>query len=274
MIVNRRTLLTASLATAAIPVASMTGCASAPPSSGSSSKANSTYVLIHGGYHGGWCWSRVKQRLQKEGHTVHAPSLTGLADRSHLISGLVTLDTHIQDIVNLFHWEQLNNVVLVAHSYGGWPVTGALEQIADKVSSVVYLDAFLPENGQSGMDLLSPTVRKLMDDAVARGETSRPVPKAEYFQVQRQEDRKWVDRMMTPQPIGVARQPIKLSGALNRVPLKTYIRAPVFKQANFDAAYERAKRDPAWRTHEFSCGHNIMIDEPERLTAILLTARS
>ncbi len=230
-------------------------------------------MLIHGGSHGGWCWSRVAERLLREGHKVYAPSLTGLADRSHLMSDRITLDTHIQDIVNLFRWEQLENVVLVAHSYGGWPVTGALELIGDKVASVVYVDAFLPRDGEKGMDQLAPTVRKLMDDAIARGELSRPAPKAEFFLVQREEDRAWVDRLMTPQPIGVARQPIRLTGALDKVAAKTYIRAPAFKLGSFDLAYERTRKDPSWRTHEVACGHDVMIDEPELLTRILLDAR-
>lgn len=131
----------------------------------------------------------------------------------------------------------------------------------------------MPQNGQAGMDLLSPTVRKLMDEAAARGEVSRPAPKAEYFLVQREEDRAWVDQMMTPQPIGVARQPIRLTGALDKVPAKTYIRAPAFKQGNFDMAYERTRKDPAWRTHEVACGHDVMVDEPELLTRILLNAQ-
>lgn len=272
MKIDRRDLLKASLISAALPAASNPSRAATPAAA--AAKSGTTFVLIHGSYHGGWCWSRVSARLRQAGHTVYAPSLTGLADRSHLMSGLINLDTHIQDVVNLFRWEQLSNVVLVAHSYGGWPVTGALEQIGDKVSAVVYVDAFVPENGQAGMDLLSPGLRKLMDDALARGEVSRPVTKAEYFLVQSQEDRNWVDQMMTPQPIGIARQPIKLTGALDKVRAKTYIRAPAFKQANFDVAYERAKKDSTWRTHQVSCGHDIMVDDPETLTRLLLNARA
>lgn len=133
MTVPRRQLLKTSLAVASLPLAS--AAASAQVSAAGASKT--TYVLIHGGSHGGWCWSRVADRLLAQGHKVYAPSLTGLADRSHLMSGLITLDTHIQDIVHLFRWERLVNVVLVAHSYGGWPVTGALEHVADKVAAVV-----------------------------------------------------------------------------------------------------------------------------------------
>jgi pimeloyl-ACP methyl ester carboxylesterase len=117
--------------------------------------ARKTFVLIHGAWHGGWCWRRVADLLEAKGHKVYAPSLTGNGDRSHLLSKDVILDTHITDIVNLFKWEDLKDVCLVAHSYGGWPSSGALEQIGDRVSSIIWLDAFKPENGQKGTDFAS-----------------------------------------------------------------------------------------------------------------------
>src|SRR6185436_17269500 len=98
-------------------------------------KARKTFVLIHGAWHGGWCWRRVADLLEAKGHKVFAPSLTGLADRSHLLSKDVILDTHVADIVSLFKWEDIRDACLVAHSYGGWPSSGALEQIHDRVSS-------------------------------------------------------------------------------------------------------------------------------------------
>ena len=107
---------------------------------------------MHGAWHGGWCWRRVSDLLEKKGHKVFTPTLTGVGDRSHLLSKDINLDTHITDIVNLFKWEDLKDVCLVVHSYGGWPGSGALEQIGDRVSSIVWLDAFKPENGQRGID--------------------------------------------------------------------------------------------------------------------------
>jgi pimeloyl-ACP methyl ester carboxylesterase len=106
-----------------------------------------TFVLVHGAWHGGWCWRRVADILEKHDHKVYAQSLTGNGDRSHLLSKDVILDTHIVDIVNLVTWEDLKDVCLVAHSYGGWPASGALEQIHDRVAAIVWLDAFKPENG-------------------------------------------------------------------------------------------------------------------------------
>src|SRR6202158_3606695 len=114
-----------------------------------------TFVLVHGAWHGGWCWRRVADLLEKKGHKVFTPTLTGVGDRSHLLSKDIVLDTHIADIVNVFKWEDLKDSCLVVHSYGGWPGAGALEQIADRVSSIVWLDAFKPENGQRGFDFAS-----------------------------------------------------------------------------------------------------------------------
>ena len=131
--------------------------------------ARKTFVLIHGAWHGGWCWRRVADLLEAKGHKVFAPSLTGNGDRSHLLSKDVTLDTHITDIVNLFKWEDIKDVCLVAHSYGGWPSSGALEQIGDRVSSIVWLDAFKPENGQKGTDFASEFSRKAMEEADRQG---------------------------------------------------------------------------------------------------------
>jgi len=111
-----------------------------------------TFVLVHGAWHGGWCWRLVSDILEAEGHKVYSPTLTGLGERSHLLNASITLDTHIQDIVNVFWWEDIDNAVLCGHSYGGWVISGAIEQIANKVSSIVFLDAHVPMAGQRGID--------------------------------------------------------------------------------------------------------------------------
>jgi pimeloyl-ACP methyl ester carboxylesterase len=119
-----------------------------------------TFVLVHVSSAGGWCYRRVADLLEKGGHKVFAPTLTGLGERSHLMSGQITLDTHITDVVNVIRWENLDNFVLVGHSYGGWVVSGAAEQVEKKISSIVFLDAFMPENGQRVLDTNSPRSRR------------------------------------------------------------------------------------------------------------------
>jgi pimeloyl-ACP methyl ester carboxylesterase len=228
-----------------------------------------TFVLIHGSSHGGWCWRRVSDLLQAKGCRVFTPTLTGLGERSHLLTKDVNLDTHIADVVNVFKWEDIRDACLVAHSYGGWPASGALEEIGDRVSSIVWLDAHAPMDGQRGVDFAHPRLRDDMVDAIKRGEIGRAPPPAEFFIVN-ENDRAWVDAKMTPQPVAVMVQPIRLSGARERIGKKTYIRAPRFPQAAFDAAYARYQADPAWRTLETEAGHDVMVDDPAWLVDVLL----
>jgi pimeloyl-ACP methyl ester carboxylesterase len=230
-----------------------------------------TFVLVHGAWHGGWCWRRVADLLEKQGHKVFTPTLTGVGERSHLMSKDINLDTHITDLVNVFKWEDLKDVCLVVHSYGGWPGSGALEQIGDRVSSIIWLDAFKPENGQRGIDFASEISRKRFLAAVEKGEPGRPAPTAEAFRVISEKDRAWVDSKTTPQPNGVAIQPIKLTGAREKVAKKTYIRAAKYPQPAFDQALAECKADKSWRTFEATdSGHDVMVDAPQWLVDVLL----
>lgn len=230
-----------------------------------------TFVLIHGSWHGGWCWRRVADLLQAKGHTVFTPTLTGVGERSHLLSKDVNLDTHIADIVNAFLWEDLRDVCLCAHSYGGWPSSGAIETIGDRVSSIVWLDAFVPEDGWRGIDHANPASHAALLEAIEKGEAGRPPPKAAFFKMN-EADRAWVDSKLTPQPVGVALQPIRLTGARERIAKKLYIRAPIYPQPAFDDAYARCKADPTWRTLETTVGHDVMVDAPEWLAQVLIEA--
>ncbi len=230
-----------------------------------------TFVLIHGAWHGGWCWRRVADRLEAKGHKVFAPSLTGLADRSHLLNINVNLDTHITDIANLFKWEELKDACLVAHSYGGWPCSGALEQIGDRVSSIVWVDAFMPKDGERGIDAASEFSRKSLQEAVAKGEPGRRGPPAKAFGVVTEADQKWVDSKVTLQPNAIPMQPIKLGGARDKVAKKTYIRAPKYAQPAFDKALAECQADKSWTTYVTNdAGHDIMVDAPDWLTDILI----
>ncbi len=228
-----------------------------------------TFVLVHGAWHGGWCWRRVADLLQAKGHKVYTPTLTGVGERSHLLSHDINLDTHIADIVNLFQWEDLTGVCLAAHSYGGWPCSGAFEQVADRVSSIVWVDAFRPQDGQRGADFGSEFSRKALAEAIAKGEPGRRPPPVSAFMVN-ERDQAFVDSKLTPQPNGVALQPIRLTGARERVAKKTYIRAPRYPQPSFDQAYAACRADPTWQTFETDAGHDVMIDAPQWLADILL----
>ncbi len=232
--------------------------------------AKHTFVLVHGAWHGGWCWRRVADLLRARGHAVFTPTLTGLADKSHLMSKSIDLDTHANDIVNLFRWERLSGAVLVGHSYGGWPVSAAVEKLEDRVSSVVFLDAFFPRHGQRGLDVQLPENRARIEAAVARGDVSRPAPPASFFNVADPADAALVDSLTTPQPLGVSLTRIALAGARERVGKRAYVRTRGTPNAFFDGYFDELKAGGNWRMYDEPCGHDMMIDAPERLVEILV----
>ena len=230
-----------------------------------------TFVLVHGAWHGGWCWRRVADRLTARGHKVFAPTMTGLGERVHLMSRDIKLATHITDIVNVFKYERLSDVVLCGHSYGGFVVSGVAEQVETSISSIVFLDAFYPDNGISVLDNTRPAIQEAAALAAKRGEFALPAPSAERFGVN-EKDRAWVDALCGPQPLATFSDKIALSGARERIVKKTYIRATGYDNPAFDQALAKIKADKTWRTYEVPCGHDVMVDMPDRLTEILLDA--
>jgi pimeloyl-ACP methyl ester carboxylesterase len=231
-----------------------------------------TFVLIHGAWAGGWYWRRVSDLLEAKGNKVFSPTLTGLGERSHLLSKDVNLDTHVTDIVNVAKWESLKDVCFVAHSYAGIPGSGVVEQISERISSIVWVDAFKPDNGQSFIDLVPDTRRKSILSAFEKGELGLQAPKAEVFLVN-ENDRALVNSKATPQPTSTLVQPIKLSGARDNVAKKTYIRATRYSNPGFDKALADCKADKSWRVVETNIpGHIIMLDAPEWLANQLLQA--
>jgi pimeloyl-ACP methyl ester carboxylesterase len=229
-----------------------------------------TFVLIHGAYHGGWCWRYVTDLLERNGHRVYAPSLTGNADRGHLLSKDLTLDVQITDIVNLITWEDLKDVCLVAHSFGGWPASGAVERIHDRLSSIVWVDAFKPRNGEKPLDYISGFSRKALEEAVARGETGRKPPPAKTYSLV-EKHHAWIDSKLAPQPNGPTFQAVELTGKLDTIAKKTYIRAPKYPQASFDRALAECRADKTWQTFVIEdSGHDVMVDRPEWLADLLM----
>jgi pimeloyl-ACP methyl ester carboxylesterase len=228
-----------------------------------------TFVLVHGAWHGGWCWRRVADLLEAKGHKVFTPTLTGLGERSHLMRAGINVSTHVTDVVNLLTWEGLSNVVLCGHSYGGLVVSGVAEQAAAAIGSIVFLDAFVPDNGDSMAALSSQAVRDNLKIAADRGDLGVSPRSAAAFLVN-EKDQAWVDAMCVPQPIGTMTEVMALTGARERIAKKSYIRASAYPNPGFDTAYARVKADKSWRTYEVPCGHDVMVDMPERLAEILV----
>ena len=228
-----------------------------------------TFVLVHGAWHGGWCWRRVADRLQAQGHKVFTPTLTGLGERSHLLRAGINVSTHVTDIVNVMKWEDLSAVVLCGHSYGGMVVSGVAEQATDRIASIVFLDAFVPQDGDSMLAITNQAVRDALKAATDRGDLGVRPRSAAAFLVN-EKDQAWVDAMCVPQPVGCFTEAMKITGARERIAKKTYIRAGAYPNPGFDAALARVRTDKSWRIYSVPCGHDVMVDMPERLTEILL----
>jgi pimeloyl-ACP methyl ester carboxylesterase len=228
-----------------------------------------TFVLVHGAWHGGWCWQRVADRLRGGGHTVFTPTLTGLGERSHLLRAGIDLKTHIADVVNVMKWEGLSGVVLCGHSYGGMVISGVAEALPQAIRSIVFLDAFVPRHGEAVQDLTGPAVKEAAQAALQRGDIVIPPRPAEAFGVN-PADRAWVDRLCVGQSIGTFSDKIALTGARDRIARKSYIRAKSYANPGFDRALGEVRSDPSWRSYELPSGHDVMVDMPERLTEILL----
>ena len=229
-----------------------------------------TFVLVHGAWHGGWCWRRVADLLSAAGHRVFTPTLTGLGERSHLMSPSITIDTHVDDIYNLMRFERLSNVCLVGHSYAGTPISLVAEKMEAQISSFVFLDAFVAEDGETPLDLVTAHVQADIRAAIARGEVSRAAPPASYFKLQSPADIEWVDALMTPQPNGVWASPIRLSGARDRIAKRAYVRAGLYPNPNFDAAMEKQRTRAGWRIEVLPGGHDLMVDVPQALADLLV----
>src|SRR5262245_13571084 len=259
---TRRTFMGASGAVAAATLGGLATPAAAQT-------GGKTFVLVHGAWHGGWCWRRVADLLKKKGHKVFAPTLTGLGERSHLLDAKVGLDTHITDIVNVIKWEGLSDVVLVGHSYGGIIISGVAETSGAAISSIVFLDAFVPENGASLAEGASKPVRDGIAAAVEKGELAlKPVP-ASVFRVN-EKDRAWVDAMCTPHPVKTFTDKAVYAGGRDKIAKKAYVRAKGYPSEPFDGALAKLQGNSAWRTYEMTSGHDAMVDQLERLTEILI----
>jgi pimeloyl-ACP methyl ester carboxylesterase len=232
----------------------------------------STYVLVHGAWRGSWIWKRVRRLLQARGHEVFTPTLTGVADRSHLSSPNVNLDTHITDVANLIRWEELSGVILCGHSYGGCVVTGVADRVPAQIGALVYVDAFVLENGQCLNDTIPPEVRnQRLAQAKEVGEGWKLPPiSAEEFNVNPR-DRDWVNRQSTMQTLACFEQPVRLTGALNQIKNVTYILASGWSPSPFPQFHEKAKAR-GWKTITIECGHDVMLDRPGELAELLVVS--
>lgn len=231
------------------------------------------YVLVHGGGHGGWCYSKVATLLREAGHEVHTPTLSGLADRSHLRFAGIGLDTHVQDVASLLDYEDLTDVILVGHSYGGMVITGAADRAVERVGRLVYLDAANPVNGQSLVDVAGP----IMESARQFGETIDgvefvllPTPDAGVFYgVSDPGDLAWMQQRLTAHPWQCFADKLDLRNEDALWALPQYHIVCTSTLATREAELVDTAR-AAGRLWDIDTGHDLMITEPRAVADALL----
>ena len=232
-----------------------------------------TYVLVHGGGHGGWCYQRVARLLRSSGHEVYTPTLSGLGERSNLLSPDIDLDLHVRDVVAVLHYEDLHDVILVGHSYGGMVITGAADRAADRIGRVVYLDAANPENGQSLVDVAGPIIESTRPlGAVVDGVELVLLPSPEaglFYGVTDPDDVAWMADRLTGHPWKCFEQPLRLTNQLAFAALPQYHIVCTSTLATRDPELmEKARAEG--RLWEIDTGHDLMITEPAAVTEALL----
>jgi pimeloyl-ACP methyl ester carboxylesterase len=223
-------------------------------------------VMVHGAWHGGWCWKYVKRMLADKSIEVYCPTLTGLGDRHHL-NIFTNLDTHIADIVNVIESEELSDVTLVGHSYAGMVITGVADKLRGRIKKLIYVDAFVPQSGQCVFDLLPDERRKGLTETVGADQKIPPLS-APLLGVTNPDDIAWLNRRMTRQSVSTFSQKLSFNdiGDIKRV----YIHCTNPPSGSFGQFARRFADDPAWKYVELNTGHDCMITAPQDLASVII----
>lgn len=216
------------------------------------------FVLVHGAFVGAWAVQRLAKCLIQKGHRVYAPTLSGLGERSHLADCHITLSTHVSDVVNEIRWNDLDEVALVGMSYGGMVITGAAEQIADRLATIAYVDACLPTDGQSFADLSGRQLTGRMT----------PAPDMSIFPFESDAEREWFASKQTAQPTATFTEKLQVTSAYLQVPKKIWVKATAWRGAT-DPLTDSLRADPSWTVFDIDCGHDVANLRPEELAEIL-----
>jgi pimeloyl-ACP methyl ester carboxylesterase len=230
----------------------------------------STFVLVHGAWHGGWCWQLVVPRLVAAGHRVTTPTLTGLGERRHLAAASVNLDTHVDDVLNHISYEDVRDVVLVAHSYAGFVAFGVADRNAAAIGRLVLLDAFVPRDGETMADHVGERGDQYRAAAAEDPAWLAPSPPIGVLGVS-DEDAEWAEPRLTPQPVQTYLQPASVGPGMEWIGEKLYIACTSPALPTLDESRRRV-RDAGWPVAELACGHDAMIAAPDALADLLLAS--
>ena len=226
-----------------------------------------TFVVCHGAWSAGWAWKKMHPLMAAAGHRLVTPTYTGLGERAHLANPSIDLDTHIQDVLNVIRYEDLGNVVLLGHSYGGMVATGVADRARDRVKQLIYLDAFVPDDGQSLFDL-NEAGREPMRALANAGDGWRVPPNPTPADTP-PEDVAWLNARRVDMPIRCFETPLTFHGGPLTLP-RSYIYATRITPADtFGRFAARARSEPGWRYHEIDASHSPAVSAPDRLMAVL-----
>jgi len=231
----------------------------------------STFVLVHGAWSGGWKWRFVAPILRRAGHEAFTPTLTGVGERAHLARPDIDLDVHVQDVVGLLEMEDLRDVVLLGHSYGGMVVTGVAERAAERIRRLIYLDAFVPENGKCALEYVVPERAAGFRTQGERDGFVDPPP-VSVWGVVKPEHVAFARQRETRHPYRTFTQRVRRVNSSAAALPKTFIYCSSPATGTFDQFASKYRGDPKWGFHELKTGHDAMILVPEELAAILLKA--
>jgi pimeloyl-ACP methyl ester carboxylesterase len=226
-----------------------------------------TVLVCHGAWGGGWTWKKMHPLMRASGHRLLTPTYTGLGEREHLANPSIDLDTHIQDVLNVIRYEDLGDIVLVGHSYGGMVATGVADRARDRIAQLIYLDAFVPRDGQSLFDL-NEAGRAPMRDAAKSGDGWRVPPSATPSDTP-PEDIAWLSARRVPMPIKCFETKLKLQNGEPSLP-RSYIYATrTAPDDTFGQFARRTKSESGWRYVEIDASHSPNVTAPEALMALL-----
>jgi len=232
------------------------------------------FVLVHGTWGGGWQWRPVAERLRGGGHRVFTPTLTGLGERAHLVTPATDLATHIDDVANVIAWEELREVALVGTSYGGLVIAGAADRMPERIRTLVFLDAALPQEGKCMLDLV-PAERRATVERLAREEGGgHLVPTSLVLDtgIADAAERAAYLARMSPHPLRALLEPVRLTGRWLDVPNKVYVLASLKPTHHFVEYHDWASRTPGWSARKIASNHFPMTTMPDETAALLMDA--
>jgi pimeloyl-ACP methyl ester carboxylesterase len=226
------------------------------------------FVVSHGAWSAGWAWKKMHPLMQARGHRLLTPTLTGLGERSHLAHPGIDLDSHIADMLGVLKYEDLSGVNLVGHSYSGMVATGVADRARERVAQLIYVDAFVPNDGESAFDVLPETIRAQRQVAARDGADGWRMPPGAMPPDTSPEDRAWCEPLRVPQPVKTFEQKLKLVNGPLTLPRQYVYCLRKSADDRFRVFYDRAKRE-GWGAHEIDSSHNPHITCPEVLADLL-----